>query len=356
MDYLARIKQLQTILDAIPCESLLITYPIHLLYLTGIELSAGQLLVLPDAAYLIVDGRYSEICQQLSPCPVLKLEDFSFKNWLQLHQIHQLAFESDKTTYHAFLNLQKIGEELPSDYPFSLLPLESPIQKMRMFKDAEEIAILREAARLGYEGYEFVVSQLKEGIAEQELALELEFFWKRKGAKKLAFDSIIAFGANSSMPHHRAGSTTLQMGMPVLIDIGVVWKHYHSDMTRVVFFGPPSSAMEKIYQVVEKAKQAALTLCRPGIPLKHLDQTARQVMIEEGYGDFFPHSLGHGLGLEIHEPPTIRSKGPFAEQLLEANQVITIEPGLYLPGLGGVRLEDTIVITQTGYENLTKLN
>lgn len=354
MDYLARLHQLRLQLSQIPCDALLIESPIHLLYLTGLDLSTGKLLITEADALLVVDGRYFELGTKLSPCPVCRLEGFVFKEWLRQNLIHRLAFESDKTTYQAFLNLQTMANELQQNhFSVTLVPIESPVQPLRMIKDLDELHLLRQAAKLGYEGYEFIISQLREGITEQELALELEIFWKRKGAKRLAFDSIIAFGANSSMPHYRAGLTPLEWNMPILIDIGVVWKHYHSDMTRVVFFGEPSHQIKEIYEIVAEAKKRALALCRPGTKIGDLDRAARDYITSHGYGETFTHSLGHGLGLEIHEPPTIRSKGLYADYALQPNMVITIEPGIYLPGVGGVRLEDTILITESGYENLT---
>lgn len=354
MNYLERLHKLRLLLPSIPCDALLVEHPVNLFYLTGIELSTGKLIVSSQEVILIVDGRYFETCLKRSPYPVQLLEKNSIKDWLLAHQINRLAFESDKTTHHAFLTLQKMADELIHPLSLALIPVESPVQKLRFIKDENEIQCLKEAAALAYEGYQFVESQLQEGIKECELALELEFFWKKKGAKKLAFDSIIAFGVNSSMPHYRAGETKLTQGMHVLIDIGVVWKHYHSDMTRVLFFGPSNSEIKKIYEIVDQAKQHALSLCKPGVLIGELDLAARDYITSKGYGDYFIHSLGHGLGLDIHEPPTIRAAGPFQDVHLQPGMAITIEPGIYLPNLGGVRLEDTVIITVEGHENLTK--
>jgi Xaa-Pro aminopeptidase len=155
------------------------------------------------------------------------------------------------------------------------------------------------------------------------------------------------------MPHYRASKGKLEKGQPIQIDIGVIDRHYHSDMSRVVFFGKPSSEMRKIYDIVLKAQLAALNQCRPGIKIGDLDQTAREIISKAGYGDKFTHSLGHGVGLEIHESPLLRNKPPHSEEFLQPGMVITIEPGIYLSGIGGVRIEDTVVITDDGYENLT---
>lgn len=347
MNYLARLQKLR---QEFTCEALLIDHPIQLLYLTGIEMSAGKLLISADACDLIVDGRYFEKCQKHSPFPVSLLDDMPLSKWLQNHQVGSLGFDTETTIYQSYLNLKKIADEQKT----TLIPLEGPVQKLRLIKDEDEITILREAAKLGNEGYNFVVNQLHEGVQETMLAMELEFFWRRRGARKVAFDPIIAFGANSSMPHYRAGDARLKNGMPVLLDIGVTWKHYHSDMTRVVFFGEPSPKIKEIYAIVEKAKQAAMDLCHPGTLVGELDKVAREIISSYGYGQYFTHSLGHGLGLDVHEPPTIRSKGAYSEMPLQAGMVITIEPGIYLPNEGGVRLEDTLLITSDGYENLTQ--
>lgn len=341
--------RLQKLRELMTCEALLIDQPTQLLYLTDIELSAGKLLITKESCDLVVDGRYIEKCQKHSPYPVYLLEEMPLSKWFSANQVSTLGFDAETTTYQTYLNLKKTIDELK----VTLVPQEGLVQKLRLIKDEQEIAILREAAKLGTEGYHFVVSQLIEGIQETTLAMELEFFWRRRGARKVAFDPIIAFGANSSMPHYRAGDARLSRGMPVLIDIGVTWKHYHSDMTRVVYFGEPDKKMKEIYAIVEKTKQAAMDLCRPGILVGELDKVAREIISSYGYGEYFTHSLGHGLGLDVHEPPTIRSKGVYSEMPLQEGMVITIEPGIYLPNQGGVRLEDTLLITKDGFENLT---
>lgn len=354
MNDVKRLEKLRTLLSTLPCDGLLIEHPTHLLYLTGLEFSAGKLLLSMEQACLIVDGRYFESASKQTLFPVLLLKDESLKDQIASFQIHKLGFDQLETTYHAFLGLNKLAEELKShSYSLEIIPVESAVQKLRLIKDEEEIACLKRAAKLGCEGYKFVVSALKEGISEEELAFELEFFWKKRGAKKLAFDSIIAFGPNSAMPHYRAGQATLKQNTSVLIDIGVVLSHYHSDMTRVIFFGTAPPLIQTIYSIVEEAKERALAICRPGTLVGDLDRAARSYIASKGYGDLFSHSLGHGLGLDIHEPPILRDSGPYSSLPLQPGMAITIEPGIYLPGVGGVRLEDTILITNDGYENLT---
>lgn len=356
MNYSARLDRLRNMLKSLPCDALLIEHPTDLFYLTGLELSAGKLIISLQNTCLIVDGRYYERSRQQVLYPVQLLKENVLKEWIVDFQIRQLGFDQQHTTYQAYLTLTQLANKLKTQsYALEIIPVDAPIHKLRLIKDEDEIACLRKAAHLGYQGYEFVLSLLREGVSESELAFELEFFWKKRGASRLAFDSIIAFGPNSSMPHYRAGPTALTLHTSVLIDIGVVLAHYHSDMTRVVFFGTPAPLMKTIYSIVEEAKAKALALCRPGTLIGDLDKVAREWIKSKGYGEYFTHSLGHGVGLDIHEPPILRETGIYRDLPLEAGMVITIEPGIYLPEIGGVRLEDTVLITQNGYENLTGL-
>ncbi|ADI39207.1 Xaa-Pro dipeptidase [Waddlia chondrophila 2032/99] len=343
-----RIEKLKQLLEHEECDGLIVDDTINLYYLTGLYLSAGKLLISPKETTLLVDSRYYELCKSDSPFPVvLSTKTSTINDLLSGSGIKQLAFNSDNTTYGEFKKLEKEAELL------NLKPISNPILKLRAIKDSQEIETLKEAAALGSAGYDYLVELLKEGISETELAIELEIFWKRRGSKAIAFDPIIAFGSNSSMPHYRVGQRRLNKGESVLIDIGVNLDHYHSDMTRVVFFGEPDPKITNIYRIVLEAQEKALALCRPGTLIADLDAAARSHIEEQGYGENFTHSLGHGVGLEIHELPIIRSQNSNAESRLEEGMVITIEPGIYLPGIGGVRIEDTVAITKGACENLT---
>lgn len=359
--YDIRLQKLQSQIKQLGCDALLIEDKVNLYYLTGMELSVGKLLVWPAGGCLLVDSRYYEMCKKQCPVSVLLSDDLPFAKMLckeEYHFISSLGFDSSHTVYRAFLEMQamlkKIEQESSNKRHIILCPIDDPLKPLRMIKDSEEIDALRNAATLGSQGYDYVLTLLKEGITEKEVALELEIFWKKRGSKGLAFDPIIAFGRNGSMPHYRAGNDSLKMGDSVLIDIGVNFNHYHSDMTRVVFFGEPDPKIEEIYSIVQQAQAAALELCRPGTLVGQLDEAARQVISSHGYGAHFSHSLGHGVGLEIHEYPTVHNKPPGNNLPLEQGMVITIEPGIYIPDKGGVRIENTIVITEDGYEDLTK--
>ena len=193
---------------------------------------------------------------------------------------------------------------------------------------------------------------LKEGVTERDIATELEIFWRRNGVDKPAFDPIIAFGKNTSMPHYSTGNVSLQKNQAVLMDIGVEKDHYCSDMTRMAWYGKVTPEFINIAKIVQAAQKAALDLCRPGVLLSDLDSAARNIISEAGYAENFSHGLGHGIGLEVHEYPSVRKQENDIE--LQKGMLITIEPGIYIKDFGGVRIEDTVLITDNGYESLTK--
>lgn len=346
MTHLQRLQRLQEMIS----DALLVEDPVNLAYLTGLHLSSGKLIITPTKSCLIVDGRYHEGAQNQTVHSVRLLDETAFEDTLDAMGINSLAFSAEDTSYKRFQDLVKTAEKLE----ITLTPIENPVKKLRTIKDADELDLLRDAAHLGSRGYDLVCSLLEDGITERDLAQELQLFWIHQGGKQFAFEPIIAFGKATSRPHYRAGTQRLAKGMPVLIDIGVTRKDYHSDMTRVVFYGEPDPKMLEIYKIVQKAQEAALTACKPGITAGELDATAREIIAAAGYGEEFSHSLGHGIGLEVHELPGIRNKGPDKDTVLQPGMVITIEPGIYLSNIGGVRIEDTVVITEEDYEDLTQ--
>jgi Xaa-Pro aminopeptidase len=343
-----RLHRLQGRLAPNGVDLLLLEDPLDLYYLTGCELSTGILLVDEQGASLVVDGRYITACQQALPCPVYLLEEAQLKALLVRSDGAAIGIDADRMTIarHAyFQNL--LGANA------ALVPIASPVSPLRAIKDSLELDLLRAAAQLGSAGYDHVVQVLRTGCTEEEVATSLEIFWKQNGAQGLAFAPIIAFGAHSALPHYRAGQGRLQADDCALIDIGVQRAFYHSDMTRVRFLGHPSAELQKIYAIVAEAQAAALALCRPGSLAGDLDKAARHVIQSHGYGAYFNHNLGHGVGLAVHEAPRISSQPAHAAIPLAVNMVITIEPGIYLPGIGGVRLENTVIVTANGYEDLT---
>jgi len=344
-----RIQKVQKLVGELGLQALVVDHVVNLYYLTGMELSLGRLVIQPDAATLFVDGRYFEGCRKKGTCEVLLTSGYDLKSpfgvWMHRLQQKRVGFDEQTTSYSEYSLLNTLGVDL--------VPVKNPVGRLREIKDPVEREALRQAAALGSSGMDYVINHLQEGITEKELARALEIFWLNAGGDKLGFTPIVAFGENSAEPHYRVSERKLKRGDLVLIDIGVVLKHYHSDMTRVVAFGEPHEELQKIYQIVYHASTEATRLCRPGSKIGDVDQAARGFIKDAGYGDYFIHSLGHGVGLEIHESPRINSSGPDANRVLESGMAITIEPGVYLPGIGGVRLEDTLLITEEGYENIT---
>lgn len=341
MSHSARLEQAAA--NLIEVEALMIDDPTDLFYLTGLELSLGKLFIFKtQRPILCVDGRYEEACLSQTAIDV-QLWDRQSAPPFPLPA--RVGFDPDNTSVTAYEHCQQLMN-------IQLIPIHAPILQQRMIKDAGEIMLLQQAADLGSQGFDRIKEWLKVGITEKELTLELEIFWRRLGGDKVAFDPIIAFGENSSRPHHRASQRALKQGDIVLIDIGVTRQRYHSDMTRVLFFGDADPQLIEIYHLVHAAAEIAYTHCRPGVAVGDIDAAARHHI--ESAGHRFVHGLGHGVGLEIHELPRLRTGTPGAQQPLVPGMVLTIEPGIYLPGKGGVRLEDTIVITPSGYQSLTQ--
>ena len=350
MDYSKRIRLLQDHLKKRGSQALLIMAERDLYYLVGKIMSAGKLLVFPERAILFVDTRYIEECKAIEHVEVSLEKPDSILNVFKKEVGEgKFSFDSQKLNYQLYLHLKDTFSEVK---PFELDPWPNPVQDIRSIKDSKEIEKMREAAFLGSLGYDFVCSQLKEGVTEKQLAQALHAFWWKEGGQGASFDPIIAFGESTSMPHYHLRDIPLKKNQAVLIDIGVKLNEYCSDMTRVVFFGDSNDQMKEIYQVVWDAHELALQSCRPGVKISDLDGIARNHISEQGFGEYFGHALGHGIGLEVHECFSVSAKAS-SDLLLREGMVLTVEPGIYLPSIGGVRIENTVVITKDGYEDLT---
>jgi Xaa-Pro aminopeptidase len=339
-----RLESVQKKLVEAKLDAVLIEEPLDLYYLTQLQLSTGKLLITTEGFHLFVDGRYLQAAQESKALEVSLDSSGKLLSFLQEKNIHALGFDERHTSYERFLQLEAMHIKLISWNCF--------LKRLRAIKDEEELEKMRKSAALLWKGLEFILSKLHVGVKEKELSKAFEIFCLEQGADGLSFEPIIAFGANSAMPHYRSQATPLKEGDLVLIDIGLVLNRYHSDMTRVFFYKQENNELKRFYQIAQQAQKAALQLCRPGAIVKELDIAARHVMKEEGVEDLFLHSLGHGIGLETHEFPRLKCTSEDKDVVLESGMVITIEPGLYLPGLGGVRYEDTIIITPSGHENL----
>ena len=287
------------------------------------------------------------MAEKNAPCAVRLLQESGsdpLLQWLQGRNVRKLAFDSALTPYVRFERLQKSMTEI------ELVPCKALLQRQRSVKDANELAALKKAQALTFRGFQHVESKLKVGVSEEELAFEFEMFVRKNGASGLSFAPIIAFGNNTAYPHHRAGKTVLANDQVVLIDVGAIVDEYHGDLTRVVFFGEPNPTIQKWLTWTQLAQKKAMEAVKEGVLVKELDLIARAVFAEHGVEEKFTHGLGHGIGLETHEFPGLKSTGVDRESKLLAGMVITIEPGLYQPSVGGVRWEDMIVVLENGHE------
>jgi Xaa-Pro aminopeptidase len=349
-----RLSSLSTLVSNLEADILIITNEKDLFYLTGMNLSAGALFATHNKQTLYVDGRYFESCAKNTPVETKLMKEHPLINFLEDNNFNDsmsFAFDSLSTNYKEF---QKISTLLKKNNPsHSLVPLSSPTKYLRIIKSPEEQKVIAESCELACKGVDFVCSILNEGITEIEVARELEIFFLKNGADKLAFSPIIAFGNNSSKPHYTPGNVPLEKNQPILMDFGTNVNHYCSDMTRVVFYGDASDKMQEIYNIVLEAQLKSIQCLKPGVSTKEVDEQARSHIESAGYKEAFMHSIGHGIGLEVHEDPFFSTRSK-SELLLEEGMVITIEPGIYLPEIGGVRIEDTVLITKNGCRVLTE--
>jgi Xaa-Pro dipeptidase len=225
------------------------------------------------------------------------------------------------------------------------------IRDLRKVKDVEEIKLMRKAAELTSEGMHVARETLAAGMREYEVAAEIEYAMRKQGCSGTAFDTIVASGVSSAFPHGGCSDRTIQKGDLVVVDVGATYKSYRSDMTRTFVAGNPSGKQKKLYQTVKTAQDKAFEAVKPNVKAADVDVAARKVIADAGYGEYFVHNLGHGVGLEIHEPPTL---SPDSKDVLAAGNVVTVEPGVYLVGYGGIRIEDTLLVQRNGAEKLTK--
>ena len=302
----------------------------------------------PDG-YVITDSRYYE--QVEKECEGLQLVKWESKGMAAT--IQELLVEDKKIQIilEDDMNLAQYMKltEVCRNCAFALG--SKWIQKPRMVKDAEELAKLEQAEYIGDAAFTHILDVLKPGVSEREIALELEFFMKKQGASKLSFDTIVASGANGSMPHAQVTDRVLQSGDFVTMDFGCVYQGYCSDMTRTVAIGTPTDEMKKVYQIVLDANLRAMEQIEAGKRCNEIDAVARDYIREQGYGEYFGHGLGHGVGLDIHEEPRF---SPKCDVITQENMVITDEPGIYLPGQFGVRIEDLVVVKENGYQKLSQ--
>ena len=329
-------------------DALLVSSLTNVRYLTGFTGSNATLLLFRDGnAKLFTDPRYTVQSKQQATCRIRIAKGPLTKSVLQeiaRTGVKRVGFEPDRLTVTEFEALKK---DLPSRV--ELVPVAGLIEKLRMVKDEGEIALIRKSVNLNSRALERGLKRLKVGMSEADLAAEIDYQSRKLGAEGPSFDTIVAAGPRAALPHAHPGSTAIGAGM-LLIDMGAFRQGYASDMTRMVYLGKADAKYKKAYGAVLEAQLAAIDAVRPGVSTNAVDRAARDVLKAHGLDKEFVHSTGHGLGLEIHEPPRIGRKD---KTKLEAAMAITIEPGVYIEGWGGIRIEDAVLVTAAGCEILT---
>ena len=332
-------------------DALLITDEKNQRYAAGFPFTDGAVLVTRERAYLITDSRYIEAAEKAADENVsVQLFDGQHPLMSRLlaalreNGVQRLAAEEQKLSHGAYLAWQKrLGREL--------LPAQEILTGLRASKDEEEIACMIRAQRISEAALAETLPLIKPGMTEKDVAAELVYRMLRHGSEGNSFDPIVVTGRNTSLPHGVPGDTVIRPGDFITMDFGSLSGGYCSDMTRTVAVGSATEEMKNIYDIVLKAQLAGIAAARSGIPGKVIDGAARKVIEDAGYGEYFGHGFGHSLGLDIHEPPTA---GPRGEALMEENDLCSAEPGIYLPGKFGVRIEDVMILRADGAEVITK--
>lgn len=344
-----RLERLRQVLEQQELKALLITNAFNRTYMTGFTGSSGYVYITLDRAVFLTDFRYmTQAAQEVSGYEIVEHPPSGpaalISQLVQQQDIRQLGFEQADVTYGAFVSYQSQLSGI------ELVPTNQFVEKLRMIKDAGELQIMQEAADLADRTFSHILTILKPGISELDIALEIEMFIRKNGGTSTSFDTIVASGERSALPHGRASERLLKSNEFVKMDFGAYYKGYCSDITRTVMLGKPTEKHKEIYDIVLEAQLYCLDHLKPGITGSAGDALARDIIVKYGYGDHFGHGTGHSLGMEIHESPRLSKQD---NTILTPGMVVTVEPGIYLPGFGGVRIEDDVVLTDTGIKILT---
>jgi Xaa-Pro aminopeptidase len=344
-----RLSTFRNKLKDLKIDGALITKRENYMYLSGFSGSSANLLITDKKAYLLTDFRYVE--QAAKQAPLFEIVQHkpniidTIYEIVNSEGINKLGFEDQSATYYQY---KEYAEKLKN---IELFGIGSVVDDLRAIKDEQEIEIINTAVEIADKAFDHVLRIIKPGITELDVAAELEYKMKKLGASGASFETIVASGIRSSMPHGIASEKKLELGDTITMDFGAMYNHYCSDMTRTVFLGQPKEEMMNIYKIVLNAQLKSEKGAIRGRTGKEVDQIARDIIYKNGFEGKFGHGLGHGLGLEIHESPRLSVSG---ERVLENNMAVTIEPGIYVEGLGGVRIEDTIIIRDDKPRVLTK--
>ena len=346
-----RLERLRAKLAEKEYDALVVSQPENRRYVSGFAGSAGYLVVSQDDAVLLTDFRYTE--QAGLQAPAFRIEQISggFDNWLPqvVSEVSakRVAFDALHVTYATHQSMKKALDETGAE----LIPDEQTVELLRAVKDPQEVAAIEHAQALTDGAFQHVASILRRGMTERQVAWELEKHIREHGGDGLAFDTIVAAGPNAARPHHRAGDTALEEGQPIVMDFGAKVDGYCADMTRTVCVGKQDDQFKRVYDLVLGAQLTAEALIKAGITGDEGDGYARKVIEDAGFADNFGHSLGHGIGLYVHEYPWVARR---AQNVLEDGMVFSVEPGIYITGWGGVRIEDLVVLEDGKPRVLTK--
>lgn len=347
---LKRLDKLRRRLADDKLDALLLSCPMDVRYATGFPGEDSWAVVLPQSVVILSDRRFEEELSHLRYCRVKIRSKTSLSEELgkvvKQARVKRLGLQAEHVTLSQRAAIaRQVGAK-------RLKPVGGWLLEQRAIKDDHEVALLRKAVRIQEQAFEALKRQIKPGLTESHVAGLLEFEMRQRGAAGPSFPLIVGAGANGSIPHYMPGNVKLKNNSTVLIDFGALYEGYHSDMTRVLALGRMPRKLAEVYKIVEESQRAGIEAIGPGVSLKDVDAAARKVIVKAGYGKQFSHSLGHGIGLQIHEEPRLSSK---AKGELKPGHVVTVEPGIYLPGIGGVRLEDDILVTARGRQNLCTL-
>lgn len=344
-----RLRALRKAMRREGLAALAVTNRKNVRYLTGFTGSAGACLISSGSAVFITDFRYRSQAAKQVPPDFRRAEHASpiqgIARELKKTRAKTLAFEEAHVTHGVYRQLRRLIKGV------RLKPVSGLVEGLRLCKDPGEVRMLKRGARVNGDALREISASIRPGRAESDVALDLETAMRRRGASGASFDTIVASGPRSALPHGIASSRKLKKGDLITIDFGAVVSGYHADTTRVFSLGRPTPKGEKIFNIVLEAQMTALEAVKPGVLCGEVDKAARGVIAGYGYGEAFGHGTGHGVGLDIHEAPRL---GPGVKEELRPGMVVTVEPGIYLPRWGGVRIEDMVLVTERGKEVLTR--
>ncbi|OGL46137.1 MAG: hypothetical protein A2149_09750 [Candidatus Schekmanbacteria bacterium RBG_16_38_11] len=343
----SRIKALQKFIRP-PLYGMLITNLLNVRYLSNFTGSSGFITMTPKKNFFFTDFRY--ITQVKKEVKGFKINEFknqneSIKEFCRKAKLRTLGFEAPYMPFSFYQSLKKALS------PTKLVPIDGLVESLRIVKDKKEMKKIKKAISILEDGLKGIVGKIREGVSEKDIVFEFEYQLRRLGAQKLSFDLIVASGKRSALPHGIASNKKISKGDLVVVDFGCCYEGYHSDVTRTFSIGKPGKREEKIYKIVKKAQSIAIEMINPGVTCGEIDAAAKDYIKEQGFEKYFGHATGHGVGLDVHEDPRIIKR---VNEKIREGMVFTIEPGIYIPKLGGVRIEDMVYVTESGCEVLTK--